>query len=214
MENEEYTEFKLDYTNKLNDMRDKFVIISETIIRYSELNEATYFLSLVNKAIELIDGFIDLLINKNLTCLSLILRVQLDNCMRTYAGYIVEDKALYFSEFQKLNSRLNKIKDINGKKLTDANLRKYLNQFDKSFGDTYAKASKFVHHTDSSLVSMMRINEKNEIEYVIGSTHNEFTTALMFSLAKSFNYFLEMHYQLIVEIYRLKETSKIPNSIS
>lgn len=206
MENEEYSHFIEEYTIKLNDLRDKFSLSTELIFKNSEFNEAIYYISLVNKAIELLDGFFVLIKSRNLTCLSLVLRTQLDNCMRTYAGYIVEDKCKYFEEFPKLNSRLNNMKDINGKKLTDANLRKYLNQFDKSFGDAYTKASKFVHHTDSSLTTFMRMNEDNEILLDIGNTNNEHTIEIIYSLAKAFIYFLDMQYMLIEVIYKLKQT--------
>jgi len=216
MENEEYTKFRLEYETKLIAIRNIFSNVPMILFNntYSDFNEMTYYLSLVNKAIELIDGFIDLLINKNLTCLSLILRVQLDNCMRTYAGFIVEDKVKYFDEFRKLNSRLNKMKDISGKKLTDANLRKYLNQFDNSFGDAYAKASKFVHHTDSSLMTMMKINDKSEIEFDIGNPNNELGIDSICTVTKSFVYFLEMQYSLIEEIYKLKKIKQDSSVLS
>ena len=66
MENEEYTKFRLEYETKLIAIRNIFSNVPMILFNntYSDFNEMTYYLSLVNKAIELIDGFIDLLINK------------------------------------------------------------------------------------------------------------------------------------------------------
>lgn len=205
MENEEYSQFIEENIIKLNEYRNKFSLSMPFIIQNNSFNEALYYLSLSNKATELIDGYILMMEDKNLTCLAILLRVQLDNCMRVLAGSIVEDKETYFSNFRDPKIRLNKMKDVNGKKLTDSNLRKYLNAYDDSFGKTYALTSEFVHFSGSSLESIFEIKE-NEIHFDIGNKYNEKPFKIIYEYTKAFLYFLDLHFALVIEMYRQKKT--------
>lgn len=203
MENEEYSQFIEENRVKLIEFRNKFSF-SMMLIQNTEFNEALYYMSLSNKATELIDGYILILEEKNLTCLAILLRVQLDNCMRVLAGSIVEDKETYFSNFRDPKIRLNKMKDVNGKKLTDSNLRKYLNAYDDSFGKTYALTSEFIHFSGSSLESILQIKD-NEINLHIGNKYNEKPFKIICEYTEGFLYFLDLHYQLVLEIFRQKK---------
>lgn len=211
MDNEQYSQFIEENRIKLIEFRNKFSL-SMMFIQNTEFNKAIYYLSLSNKATELIDGYILMLEDKNLTCLAILLRVQLDNCMRVLAGSIVEDKESYFLNFRDPKIRLNKMKDVNGKKLTDSNLRKYLNAYDDSFGKTYALTSEFVHFSGSSLVSILQIKD-NEINLDIGNKYNEKPLKVICEYTEGFLYFLDLHYQLVLEIYKqMKIDANIKNN--
>lgn len=211
MDNEQYSQFIEENRIKLIEFRNKFSL-SMMFIQNTEFNKAIYYLSLSNKATELIDGYILMLEDKNLTCLAILLRVQLDNCMRVLAGSIVEDKESYFLNFRDPKIRLNKMKDVNGKKLTDSNLRKYLNAYDDSFGKTYALTSEFVHFSGSSLESILQIKD-NEINLDIGNKYNEKPFKVICEYTEGFLYFLDLHYQLVLEIYKqMKIDANIKNN--
>lgn len=203
MDNEQYSQFIEENRIKLIEFRNKFSL-SMMFIQNTEFNKAIYYLSLSNKVTELIDGYILMLEDKNLTCLAILLRVQLDNCMRVLAGSIVEDKESYFLNFRDPKIRLNKMKDVNGKKLTDSNLRKYLNAYDDSFGKTYALTSEFVHFSGSSLELILQIKD-NEINLDIGNKYNEKPFKVICEYTEGFLYFLDLHYQLVLEIYNQKK---------
>jgi len=205
MKNEEYSQFLEENIIKLNEFRNKFSVSLPFIIQNNSFNEALYYLSLSNKATELIDGYILMMEDKNLTCLAILIRVQLDNCMRILAGNIVEDKETYFSNFRNPEIRLNKMKDVNGKKLTDANLRKYLNAFDENFGKTYALTSEFVHFSGSSLESILEIKD-NGIHLDIGNIYKEKPFKTIYEYTKAFLYFLDLHFEMVQEMCRQKKT--------
>jgi len=93
-ENENSDEIISNKLEELRMLRSEFMKITEKIIGNNLMRDDMYFISIINKAMHLIDGFISMIRNRNLTCEGILLRVQLDNCMRAYAYYIGENQNL------------------------------------------------------------------------------------------------------------------------
>ena len=78
------------------------------------MQEDFFFCTAADRCIRLIDGFIPMLQNRDLTCAGVLLRMQMDNCMRTYAPFIAEDRNAVVNCIIDGNP-INKLKDANGK---------------------------------------------------------------------------------------------------
>ena len=92
MTNEEYSIALASRIEQLQTLRKNAVTIAAGIIGESLCMEDLFFCASVDRCMRLIDGFIPMLQDRNLTCAGVLLRMQMDNCMRTYAAFIAEDR--------------------------------------------------------------------------------------------------------------------------
>lgn len=200
----EFIEKRNEYINQISDLRTKIVLSSINIQNVKIDNKSFYYLSLFDKSTKLIDGFIDVLNSRNLTCMSIFVRVMLDNCMRTYAGLIVADKELFFDNFIEPKIVINRMKDIHGKRINDANLRKRLNSIDEYFDQNYRNASGDIHFSSNAFLSIIEPNSGENIKLKIGADLGEHLNDLILKCTKSFVYFLELQIVLnniVIEDY-------------
>jgi hypothetical protein len=89
-------------------------------------------------------GFRELLTAKNFSCAAAFLRMHIDTAMRVNALLLVEDRGA-FCEAILGGTRFNTLKDSEGRKLTDAYLRKKLAEREPWINELYEQASDFVH---------------------------------------------------------------------
>lgn len=110
-------------------------------------NYTTLIVAMIDKSCFLIDGYIDCLNNKNLTVAGIIIRAQIDICMRIYGLSLVEDKNKVCGEIL-LGKQLKKFKDKEGKSLSDGYLKSKLNEILDGTERVYNKASGYTHFSD------------------------------------------------------------------
>lgn len=200
----EFIEKRNEYINQISDLRTKIVLSSINIQNVKIDCKTLYYLSLFDKSSKIIDGFMDALISKNLTCMGIFIRVILDNCMRTYAGLIVADKDMFFDNFIEPKIIVNNMKDIHGKKINDANLRKRLSSFDEYFDQNYKNASGDIHFSSNAFISIVDPNSVENIKLKIGAELGEQLNDFILKCTKSFIYFLELQIMLnniVIEDY-------------
>lgn len=77
---------------------------------------------------------------RNLTCAGVLLRMQMDNCMRTYAVFIAEDRSAVIDCIIN-GSRVKDYKDTKGNKMSDGYLKNELSKQDPVFAQVYDQAS-------------------------------------------------------------------------
>ena len=77
---------------EMNELRKKCPVLATGMIGQSLLKEDLFFCASLNRSVQLSEGFITLLQQRNLSCVGAILRLLLDNCMRTYAAFIAKNK--------------------------------------------------------------------------------------------------------------------------
>lgn len=96
MTNDEYFNEIETYFNKLREYREKSKTIAAGIIGENLTEDDIFFLSALNRRVQLIDGIIDLLRMRNLACVGILVRTQLDNLMRVFAAFIsrIEEPSL------------------------------------------------------------------------------------------------------------------------
>lgn len=101
-------------------------------------------------------GFRQLIEARNFPCAAAILRMQLDTAMRVNALSIVAEKHVACRQVLD-GARFSRLKDRNGKKLTDAHLREELARSHPWISQVYEQASDFIHlsgrHFYSSIAS-------------------------------------------------------------
>ena len=92
-----------DYYNKLQkhietmeSLRAEGKTIGKGIIGESLLKDDLFFCAALARSLRLIDGVKILLEERNLTCSGALLRLEMDNCMRTYAAFIAENRDEFF----------------------------------------------------------------------------------------------------------------------
>lgn len=130
--------------------------------------EDLYFLTLIDKSIKLIDTFLFALNKRNITVLATLTRVQMDCAMRAFASTLVENSTEFCNDILLNNTRINKIKDSSGNKLTDRYLCEKLGDYlNLPVYELYEKVCGFVHFSFYSFYSITKANDKKEIEMYI-----------------------------------------------
>jgi len=204
MKNNEYFETLAPKIDELLKMRDSGKLISAGIIGQSLLKEDLFFCASTDRCMNLIDGFIRMIQERNLTCAGALLRLQLDNCMRTYAAFIAENKDAVIDCVISGN-RIDKQKSKDGKPLSDANLRGALSQLDSSFSDVYKQASGFIHLSEKAFYQTVVKCEDDKIEFQIGGTLPEKRNPVLVECADAFIHFTKLHFKMLDAVAESKK---------
>lgn len=94
MNNTEYYDVVEKRIERLMELRKQGISLAKGIIGESLFKEDFFFCASADRCLKLIDGFTDMLRKRNLTCVGALLRLQMDNCMRSYAAFIAQKKKL------------------------------------------------------------------------------------------------------------------------
>ena len=116
---------------------------------------------------DLSNGFVTLIKNKNLTCAAPLIRVHLDTVLRIFALSIAGDQ----DEFAKAmlgGEHIRRMKDKDGKKMTDKHLVQLLSKQYHWIGEVYEESSGYIHMSNKHIY--LAIQPKNAGE---GSTDNK-----------------------------------------
>ena len=106
--------------------------------------------AVLHRSINLVRGYITLVEQRNFICAAPLLRLQLDNCLRFYAVFIVakpHDFALKVLD----GVPVRKLKDRTGERMTDTYLVKKLNQIYPWVSQVYERTSGYVHLSDAHI---------------------------------------------------------------
>ena len=128
MTNDEYFNEIETYFNKLREYREESKSIAADIIGENFTEDDIFFISALNRRVQFIDGIIDLLRTRNLTCAGILVRTQLDNLMRVFAAFISENRRLFIKETLSGKSIRN-LKDNQNRRMTDTNLKKRMSEY-------------------------------------------------------------------------------------
>jgi hypothetical protein len=117
-------------------------------------------------------GFRDLIGSKNFPCAAGILRMQIDTAMRVYGLTLVADWHVACAKLFD-GERYNKLKDRDGKRLTDAHLREKLAEIEPWVTSVYEGTSDFIHLSSRHLYnSIERLDEAEQLVYFNISGHD------------------------------------------
>lgn len=108
--------------------------------------------AVLNRALQLLHGFIVLVRHENWTCAAPLLRLQIDNACRLFAGSLVGCADTFTSNVVS-GKRIDKMKDLKGNRLTDAFLVEELAKFADApwLPSVYKRTSGHIHLSDTHL---------------------------------------------------------------
>jgi hypothetical protein len=129
----------------------------------------------MNRSLSLLRGFCDLIESKNFICAASLVRLQLDNCIRFSAAWLVKDP-YEFARCVMNGTPIRDIRDNDKKKLTDAYCVAKLSETRPWVGEVYAGTSGYIHLSEKHIFNAIGLGEGDgEITMKI-SAHDHFVT--------------------------------------
>lgn len=196
MNNKEYAKLLGKRVKVLTDLRKQGISISAGIIGKTLLKEDFYFCASVDRCLNLIDGIASMLSNRNLTCAGAILRLQMDNCIRTYAAFIAEDKDKVVDCIIS-GDTISGQKSKDGKRLKDGYLKCEISKIDNEFAEIYDKGSGFIHLSDKAFYQTIVNCEGDHIDFQIGHELPDKRNPVLIEIADAFVHFVKLHYKML-----------------
>lgn len=204
MTNEEYYQEIEELIVTLQSLRREAIAISRGIIGETLTQDDLFFCAAADRCIRLIDGFIPMLQDRNLTCAGVLLRMQMDNCMRTYAAFIAEDRNAVVNCIIDGNP-INKLKDANGKKMMDGYLKDELTKMDPLFSRVYDNASGYVHLSEKAFYQTVANCEDNTIGLGIGTPLPEKRNETLVEGAAAYIHFVKLQFKMLQAVVESKQ---------
>lgn len=204
MTNEEYHQEIEERIATLQSLRREAISLSQGMIGENLLQEDLFFCAAADRCIRLIDGFIPMLRNRNLTCAGVLLRMQMDNCMRTYAAFIAEDRNAVVNCIIDGNP-IKKLKDVNGKMLMDWYLKNELTKMDPLFSRVYDNASGYVHLSEKAFYQTVANCENNIIGLGIGTPLPEKRNETLVEGAAAYIHFVKLQFKMLQAVVDSKQ---------
>lgn len=200
MDNIEYEKILNTRLNGVSLIRKELIDISKKIIGNSLYMEDLFFTSAIDRSVALLDGLASMLQLRNLTCAGIILRSQLDNCMRVFAAFIAEDRKKFIEDFMD-GKKISQMKDNQGNKMTDVNLRKRLSEYDNQLDTVYQNSSGYVHLSNKAFFMSTTISEdkENTFELKVGLPIKEKANPILLECLDAF-----MHYVKLQNVFLKK----------
>lgn len=189
---------------KLMELRKQGISLTRDIIGESLFKEDFFFCASADRCLNLIDGFTDMLRKRNLTCVGALLRLQMDNCMRSYAAFIAKDKEAVIDciiSGDPINKQLSK----DGVKMTDGYLKGELSKIDTRFADVYNQASGYIHLSAKAFYQTVVKVEDNSIEWQVGRELPEKRNPVLIEAADAFVHFVKLHFRMLESVMKSKE---------
>lgn len=181
---------------RLMELRKQGISLTKGIIGETLFKEDFFFCASADRCLNLIDGFADMLRKRNLTCVGALLRLQMDNCMRSYAAFIAKDKETVIDciiSGDSINKQLSK----DGTKMTDGYLKRELSKVDTRFADVYNQASGYIHLSEKAFYQTVVKVEDDSIEWQVGRELPEKRNPVLIEAADAFIHFVKLHFKML-----------------
>ena len=145
MNNEEYYYLLNKRFQKIKELREAAKTVAAGIIGNTLYKEDLFFTSALDRSVALLDGIVNMLKERNLSCVGILVRSQIDNCMRIFAAFIAKDKIAFMDGFIQ-GKKISDFKDDRGNKMKDVVLRERLEAYDSQISEVYKKSSGYCSH--------------------------------------------------------------------
>ena len=205
MTNDEYFNEIETYFIKLREYREKSKSIAAGIIGENLTEDDLFFISALNRRVQFIDGIMNLLRTRNLTCTGIIVRTQLDNLMRVFAAFISEDRRSFITLS---GTPIRNMKDNQNEKMTDANLKKRMSKYYPEIEEIYNKSSGYVHLSEVAFHEAFwteRFEKEDKIKFSVGLPPREKLNPILIECAEVFCHFTEIEYDFYQKIIDSKK---------
>lgn len=158
-------------TTKIADLRQGVSICEKMLKKMLEAYDGAiypldlYATGMLHRSQSLIDGFCDLVEEKNLLCAAPLIRLQLDNALRFYASFIVNEPHEFAAEVLK-GEPVRKLKDKDNQRMTDAYLVGKLSVEHNFVTPLYEQTCGFVHFSNTHIYySMQNIKDDGTFSF-------------------------------------------------
>lgn len=204
MTNDEYHAELESKIAELEQLRKEGIILSAGIIGQSFTEADMFFWSAADRCIRLIDGFIPLMKERNLTCGGVLLRMQMDNCMRTYAPFIAQDRDAVIHCIV-TGAKIRDQKSVDNKNMTDGHLKDKITEIDHRFSTVYDNASGFVHFSEKAFYQTVDEISDNQIKINIGHPLPERRNEFLMECVSAYIHYVKLQYELLKLVAESKE---------
>ncbi|MBN8664553.1 MAG: hypothetical protein J0L83_08275 [Chitinophagales bacterium] len=134
-----------------------------------------YTIGILNRSVNIIKGFSDLIRSKNFIAAAPLVRVHVDTLLRLYAPQLINFNVDEFAKLVFSGTPVRNIKDISNKNLTDTYLVSKLNQvsgFDW-VQKVYDTGNAFIHFSDQTIFASMKPQQTEmHVNFTIGLHDN------------------------------------------
>lgn len=203
MTNEEYFK-ELDLKiEALKELRSKGIQLAQGIIGENLTKEDLFFCASLDRCLHLMDGFVVMLRERNLTCAGALLRLQMDNCMRTYAAFIAKDRNAV-ADCLIDGTPIKHLEDENGKKMVDWYLKEELTKIEPSFSRVYEQASGYIHLSSKAFYQTVEDIDDKGFTVQVGHQLPEKRNEPLLEGASAFAYYVVLHYKMLNEVCESK----------
>ena len=204
MNNEVYFTSLDEYERALKELRTHGIAIAAGIIGDNLTKDDLFFCASLDRCLRLIDGVIPMLKERNLTCAGALLRLQMDNCLRTYAAFIAADKEKVIDCIISGDMIKNE-KDTTGQKMTDGHLKDEISKIDSQFAQVYDQASGYIHLSSKAFYqTVAEIGDDNKLAFQIGHPLPEKRNEPLLECADAFVHFVKLHYKMLNAVVESK----------
>lgn len=152
------------------------------INEYKKIDKLNYKIilinSVLNRSIAIIEAYKQIIKTNNIIVLNSLTRMQIDNCIFVYGIYILLENGYEVEELFKNilfdNKKLSDYK-IEKQKLYDTYIISKINEeYNNKFEDMYNFYCRFVHYSDSALLSSILSKEDNVLEFELTKDYSRF----------------------------------------
>ncbi len=197
MTNEEYYLNIEKIIHSYNELRKTGISLAQSVIGKTLTKDDLFFCASLDRVLHLIDGIIPMFKDRNLTCAGSLLRLQLDNCMRTYAAFIAKDKERIF-DCLICGTPIKNEFDINGKKMTDFHLKEEVAKLDPKFKQVYNQASGYIHLSEKAFYQIVTdLDNNGKLTLQVGHALPERQNKTLIECAEAFRHFILLHYKML-----------------
>lgn len=165
------------------------------------------YLSVLNRSIELFDGFLLLIKNGNYGCGFPLLRIQLDNVLR-FNGVLHALDAHETANAIFQGAKLSSLKDKSGKMLRDYYLVEIMSKNNSWVKHVYQLASGYIHLSDQHIFHMLGRSQSTgngERDFFVGSSDEHVEPKDKVELIKAFGVITEGVFKLLPEWEKLSK---------
>jgi len=203
VDNDEYINTVEPLIEKLNILNNQAIKLARGIISETLLDVDLYACSVLDKSIHLTDGFVEMIKSRNLSCAGILLRVQMDNCLRSYALIIAADRGEVVNKLIS-GEKLDTLKDKNGKKMKDFYLKNQLANIDERFETVYGNACGYIHFSDKAFFQSTQITGENSIMIQVSHEHPEKWNDYLIECILAYTHYLKLFYNLLSGMVQAK----------
>lgn len=117
-------------------------------------------------------GFKSMIKDKNSVCALALVRMQLDNSLRLYAGFFSKDRNKFSQDVLK-GIQINKMRADDNQKMSDNYLAKRVSEINPWVINVYRTTSGYVHFSETHIKGAFKRKDGNLFEMIIGPNDND-----------------------------------------